>query len=888
VSVTTLDACGAAVDRGGLMVLTGLAVLLAPALGVPGTPRIEAPRVWRHADDPLWPDDFRDWPDYPHVRGLQGWGPHPVFIGLGMGTYSWMAREGDAYSSAMLPRAEWDPALGVIAVNRWYVHLDASVAVAWEYQRGTGRVLCIGSHVSFCGGHDVLYPQRDALVANALRRGTSRRQVYWPGAAWQHARVGPLPRPRAIEPVGPWSVPGPVARSTLDAPWSLGAPHGLATGREPGGIGELWLHPLLVADGLRVLAEEEVTCVESTTSGYVVSRRLRSGDGEWTEQLLPSRIAPEWGYEVCPSSGTAQHVALEITCPLRLQWPMPSDLLHPLRAEVRHEGERWVVVISGSDGQHAMALFINAQSVEVRASDVRPTIGIVSAPGEGIRLLVRASETGSEGLIPTTSDLALMTRAATAESERRRTHHVRVDVGCTDTTRDVDAATITSAVAWATTRLASFVSGVTGRPAGLMAGYASTRPGWGVSRPGYAWYFGRDCCWCIDAMLAGGMFEEAEVALEFLATHADITGKIPHEVTTTGVVHYDAADATPLFLRAVAMYASWTGDLAAVGRWWPAVKAGLAHVVSCDRDGDGLPENDAVGHGWVEMGPLGGGSLTSYVAAIWIDALRLLGPLAITRGDEAFAATVQAVRRRAEGAVEGLRLPQGWLALHRTRAGTLEPTLTALAAVPIALGVRSSAADPSTLDRLASPDYTTPWGVRLLARSDPRYAARGYHTGSVWPLFTGWVALADARVGQIDRALGNIMAVAQNIHGHSKGAFGEVLDGDTGDAAGVCPDQAWSAAAVITPLIHGILGVAPRATTGACSVELRLPVGLQDLTLHGLRIGQTRVDCTWRRDGDVVSAEWLHLSGPPLTVDAGDPATGCRLSAQHPHVMLHS
>jgi glycogen debranching enzyme len=189
------------------------------------------------------------------------------------------------------------------------------------------------------------------------------------------------------------------------------------------------------------------------------------------------------------------------------------------------------------------------------------------------------------------------------------------------------------------------------------------------------------------------MFDEARIALEFLGVTADVTGKIAHEVTTSGVAHYDAADATPLWLRFVAAYAEWMGDLATVRALWSQVRAAFAFVLSHDRDDDGLPENSGVGHGWVESGPLGGGAVTSYVAAIWIDALRRLAPLAERLGDRDLFERVTQARARAEAAIETRLRDQatGRLVLHLSEDGRAVADLTALSAVPVLLGVDDTA-----------------------------------------------------------------------------------------------------------------------------------------------------------------------------------------------------
>ena len=81
-----------------------------------------------------------------------------------------------------------------------------------------------------------------------------------------------------------------------------------------------------------------------------------------------------------------------------------------------------------------------------------------------------------------------------------------------------------------------------------VAGYGTADRGWNgghavSGRPGYAWYFGRDSVWTACAALAGGLHDRARSVLEFLGRHQDLSGKILHELTTSGYAHFDAADA---------------------------------------------------------------------------------------------------------------------------------------------------------------------------------------------------------------------------------------------------------------------------------------------------------------------------------------------------------
>src|SRR5512134_2916041 len=70
-------------EEGGGVVLSLLATVAALSLGAGGRPpAIDGPTPWSDEEDPLRTRAFRSWPGYPHIRGLQGWGQHPVFAGF--------------------------------------------------------------------------------------------------------------------------------------------------------------------------------------------------------------------------------------------------------------------------------------------------------------------------------------------------------------------------------------------------------------------------------------------------------------------------------------------------------------------------------------------------------------------------------------------------------------------------------------------------------------------------------------------------------------------------------------------------------------------------------------------------------------------------------------
>jgi glycogen debranching enzyme len=804
------------------------------SLGSSHRPLAVARSRWRDAADPYWPESFRAWPDYPHVRGFQGWGApaHSLFEGFQGGAFTWMAQEAEAVHRVTLAPAEAaERGVRAIAVERAYVQLLCDEIVAWERAVGAGLVVCLGANVALARDH-ALASQRDHLLINALRYlahpPPPDERHYWP-VHRTHARVSVIPAPVPLLADAPiLAAPVASSRDRGICTWTLAGARSLAVGDPTGQLVEIWIDAICAVQGCTFDVEPNVEEVRVTPGD--VTRTFTDGAGvAWVERLVVEPDAPGVHHTITPRTPQSPDGGLEITLhlPVRLSWPLPPNALRPLRAELRTSRAAGTAVITCRDGHHLVVIRVDgARAIALRGDDTAPQLQLLSAGDEPLRIHYAATVVGGPGHSrPSPSAMGDAARA-----QQRRIADVMQKAPRLATPDEAAGA----AFDWAVHRLAAFRAMTPdGRGEGLTAGFAASRPGWGASRPGYAWFFGRDTCWCVDALLASGQFALARASIDVLVRTQNITGKVIHEWTRSGVAHYDAADSTPLFLRAVAAYAEWTGDLDSVERWWDAVERALRFVRSTDRDGDGLPENTGIGHGWVEDGPLGGGAVTSYVAAIWIDALRRLHPVA-ERVKRDTADQVHDALVRAERGLDRLRgSPIGRLALHRASNGVLVEDLTALATVPIALGVEEPGAARATMSALVAERFRASWGLRMLPTDDPRYAPRAYHAGSVWPLFTGWAARAAFAVGRPDDGWSFVAANARACGVGALGAFPEVLDGDTGALAGVCPDQAWSAAMMVAPVVSGLFGVRPLAYANRCQVVPQLPERWSEMFLGG-------------------------------------------------------
>ena len=180
---------------------------------------------------------------------------------------------------------------------------------------------------------------------------------------------------------------------------------------------------------------------------------------------------------------------------------------------------------------------------------------------------------------------------------------------------------------WAIVGTDRFVAHTPGIGTGLLAGFGTTARGWDGAqkisgRPGYAWYFGRDAEWSGFAMDDYGDCETVREQLRLLQSYQDRYGKIFHEISTSGSVHFDAADATPLYIMLAGHYLRASGDVAFIRKSWPNLKNAMDFLYSTDTDGDGLIENTNVGHGWLEPGgPLFGSHSSFYLSALWAQTL---------------------------------------------------------------------------------------------------------------------------------------------------------------------------------------------------------------------------------------------------------------------------
>ncbi|HUX45920.1 MAG TPA: hypothetical protein VMV57_14320, partial [Terracidiphilus sp.] len=385
----------------------------------------------------------------------------------------------------------------------------------------------------------------------------------------------------------------------------------------------------------------------------------------------------------------------------------------------------------------------------------------------------------------------------------------------------------------------------------LVAGYYESGDS---ARPGFGWFFGRDALYTLYAVNGFGDFQLSKDELEFLIRRQRDDGKIMHEYSQTAAAldwqqfpyEYAAADSTPLFLLATLDYVRASGDTAfltahrdAIEKAW-AFETDPAH----DTDHDGIYDNSQ-GTGWVESWPTGLPHQEIYLALLDQQASAAMAQIETVLHDTAKAETAEQ-RATTVAATINREYPnpeKGCYAFSYNGEGNIDRTTTVYPALDWWSGKPILDHPEPCLQQLASASLNTDWGLRDVANTERDYNGMSYHQGSVWPLFTGWAALAEYRANQPLAGYQMLMENANLTRAQDLGAVTELLSGDFFVPFGRSTShQLWSSAMVITPALRGLFGISINAQTKTITVNPHLPASWNSASLKHIAVGSNIVD----------------------------------------------
>jgi glycogen debranching enzyme len=351
-------------------------------------------------------------------------------------------------------------------------------------------------------------------------------------------------------------------------------------------------------------------------------------------------------------------------------------------------------------------------------------------------------------------------------------------------------------------------------------------------------------------------------------------------------LYYGSVDSTPLFVLLAGLYLERTGDVETIASLWPAIQAALDWIAGPgDPDGDGFVEYlRASEHGLANQG-----WKDSYDAVFHADGRLAEGAIALAEVQGYVYAAKRLAARCArcigrDGEADKLDAEAEKLAAQFETAfwcPEIDTYAIALDGAKKPCAVRTSNAGQVLLTGIADParaarvakgllrsDFFSGWGIRTVARGEPRYNPMSYHNGSIWPHDNALIALGLARYGlkqpietlfegmfhagtyMDHRRLPELFCGFQRQHGHGPTLYPVA-----------CSPQAWAAATPFA-LLQASLGLEFDPFTNEIRLSNpRLPSFLNEVILHNLQLGSSHVDLRVRRHNETVSLDTPRISG---------------------------
>jgi glycogen debranching enzyme len=711
-------------------------------------------------------------------------------------------------------------------------------------------------------------------------------------------------------PVFPMRSDGPVLLRAVQTgePFTVAGPQGIAVGQQQGPF-EAWILPIKLLSHLTIQADVEGYPVPLDLNSMAREIEVRPDRTTITyshiavtvRQIMfaPDRSPEGTGVVVLFQVDAVKPVTLTLRFmpEMRAMWPEPSSGTASAEWVPQGASGLYLLHTDFNDLTGAVALPGSTSGIMAPYQErpqehplelilhVDPTVDrnrfypLLMAAGTTVQTATNAAlETTLARLNEALPALYARHAAAYAAQEKELTSIVTPDAAL-----DAD-------LEWAETSIwqlrartrpsAAFPMGETGMVAGYYASGDSARPGFG-------WYFGRDTLYTVYAMDSYGDFSLGRTALEFLMRRQREDGKMMHEYSQTAgdlnwsslPYEYAAADGTPLFLTTMLDYVHASGDVAFLQAHRDAVERAWKFETTHDSDGDGIYDN-AEGTGWVESWPPGMPKQEIYLALLDQQASAAMAELAGMLGDDRLGklASARAVQLHATIEREYYRPDAGTYAFSRNAGGKMDDTATVFPTVAwwnTDAGLDHPAA---SLRAWSSHDFDTDWGLRDVAESDPLYDPTSYHQGSVWPLFTGWAALAEYRGG---RPLAGYSALRQNADMTSTqdpGAVTELLSGAFYEPFGRSTShQLWSSAMVVTPLLRGLFGITIDGPHHTLHVTPNLPADWPGAQVNHLHVADSVVDLSYRREGVETVVSVGTESGPAVHLADGKETMRMRL-----------
>jgi glycogen debranching enzyme len=839
---------------------------------------------------------------YGRMLGFHAFRHHALFDSLNGGAYIWKPSHDTTVTQCGFFGDRLPQNGRVIGVDWDYIFVRENSKLIVEYEVGKGKVLGVGAYLNLFVSN-VNRQHFDLFYRNVFDYLSGRKEGsechFWLYGDHQIIPLQYVLERQFIPPVSQswhieenWMALG--RDRAADEYCEVAGRRMLLTAYEPGGIFELWAHPFMAFreysamvyfEGQKpVMLGDMLPAIEVTPESIV--RTYSFGNGASLREVTCVSPGQPVGVIHYEYEGPEARLGIQYKSNMRLMWPYSGKVLKTLfhgyqpglnAIEFNAPGADLITLVGASKipvskySGKTSTIEVDFPAGEILSGQYNPdgdTLFEVAAgqlfelnANDCLDIVFAAGNEGRDTLVGVYMQ-AMMDPEQIYRDALLHYRGLQEDMLSIRTPDD----DLNMAYAWSLAATERFFVTTPGLGTSIVAGYNGTDRGWdgGHSingRPGYAWYFGRDAAWSAFAILAYGDFEGVRQVLDMFMRYQDLNGKIYHELSTSGFVHYDASDATPLFIVLAGRYMAQSGDTAYIRENWPSIDKAIEYCLSTDTDGDGLIENTNVGHGWVEGGHLFGSHTSLYLASCWGWALQYADMMQSALGfvnRDLLGDKADEVRFKVTDDLYDEN--SGFFYQGVFSDGTFHTEQSIMPAVTMYIYPQLKHDPSGMLNAYSSQAYTSDWGVRMTSLHNPNYHPRGYHSGAVWPLYTGWVSLAEYAQGRPLQAFTHMMSNMNICRDFSLGYTEEVLNGEKYLPSGVCPHQCWSQTMALQPAIEGMLGLIPEEFQWYFDFAPNIPPHWDTLSIRNIRSSKGRWHCDMKRSATETS---FSLYGEP-------------------------
>ena len=144
------------------------------------------------------------------------------------------------------------------------------------------------------------------------------------------------------------------------------------------------------------------------------------------------------------------------------------------------------------------------------------------------------------------------------------------------------------------------------------------------------------------------------------------------------------------------------------------------------------------------------------------------------------------------------------------------------------------------MSRWASSEFSADWGTRILSDRVSFYDPISYHQGTVWPLYTGWVSVAEYRAGHALSAYAHLRQNAGLTWMQDLGNTTELLSGEFFQPAGAQLTNYGLQPWLWSPIVRGLFGIEWNAAANELNVTPSLPARWDNATLSNIPFDKLR------------------------------------------------